>query len=384
MKQKLIIIKNQLVVILVLCLAFAPPNIRAQDTLDAGKEKSGSLVKFIPDISLITDFSGVYRNLNQSAYDALELPGFTRSGYNLDTLNQKKGFNFNYAEMTMYSAVDPFFDLFAAFHLTEDSFEIEEAFARTLSLPLNLQIKLGKFFSNFGRLNERHPHSWDFSDQPLVYLAFFGSENLKEKGLKLSWLAPVPFYLLLGAEVLTGENEMSFGNADFPGLYVGYIKSSFDIDDLVILLGVSAMRSDPISILAADLTLKWLIDSYRYLSWESEYIYRNRVYSTESIVQNQSGLYTQLVFRFSREWKIGARLDLLQKNSIVINSKKENLPENLPRYSVMIEYSPSEFTRFRLQYSHDRSGYNGGELSVNDQIQLGVNFNIGAHGAHNF
>ena len=393
-----------------------------ENTIENPPEKPISVAKFIPDISLNTDFSGVYRDVKQPVYDALELPGFTASGGNLDTLNQSNGFNFNYAELTLFSVVDPFFDLFAAFHLTETSFEIEEAYVRSLSLPLNLQLKLGKFLSSFGRLNDHHPHSWDFSDQPLVYFAFFGPEHLKEKGARLSWLAPTPFYLLLGAEVLTSENPVSFGTAGFsdpagnntienglyPGLYVGYIKSSFDMDDLVVLLGISAMQGrkqidygiiDPggyavygtTRILAADLTIKYLIDSYRYLSWESEYLYRNTTgdeyYSdgtASALAQNQSGFYSQLVFRFAQQWKTGIRVDLLQKNSVSVNSLKKDLPENLPRFTLMLEFAPSEFTRFRIQYNHDRSGYNGSDLSINNQVLLNANFNIGSHGAHNF
>jgi hypothetical protein len=385
-------------------------------------EKTAPAAKFIPDISLNADFSGVYRDVKQPVYDALELPALSNSGDTLGTLNQKNGFNFNYAELTMYSAVDPYFDLFTAFHLTETTFEIEEAYVRSLSFPLNFQLKLGKFLSSFGRLNDHHPHSWDFSDQPLAYFAFFGAEHLKEKGAKLTWLAPTPFYLLLGAETLIGENAASFGvtgfsdpakthtveSGTFPGLYVGYVKSSFDVDDLVVLFGVSAARGDKRNdyginnpdgyavygtsqILGGDLTLKWLIDSFRYLSWESEYLYRNvkgdayfNSGATTGLVQNQSGFYSQLVFRFAQQWKVGVRYDLIQMNNVVVNSLKQDLPENLPRYTIMLEYSPSEFSRFRLQYSHDRSAYNGSNLVVNNQVSLDANFNIGSHGAHNF
>ena len=404
---------------LILILAY---NLSAQENAENPSAKPASREKFIPDISLNADFSGVYRDLKQPNYDALEIPGYTASADTKGTLNQNTGFNFNYAELTMFSVVDPFFDMFAAFHLTESSFEIEEAYVRSLSLPLNFQLKLGKFLSSFGRLNDHHPHSWDFSDQPLVYFAFFGAENIKEKGAKLSWLVPTPFYLLLGVEILSGENPLSFGttgftdptgkntieNGLFPGLYIGYVKSSFDIEDLVLLLGLSAAQGSKridygigntagyavygtSRILAADLTLKWLMDSYRYLSWESEYIYRNvtgnEYYSDGTfgaLVQNQSGLYSQLVFRFASEWKIGIRYDLLQLNKAAVNSIKKNLPENLPRYSLMLEFSPSEFSRFRLQYNHDRTGYTGSLLNVNNQVLVDANFNIGSHGAHNF
>ncbi|MDH4261726.1 MAG: hypothetical protein OEV78_01640 [Spirochaetia bacterium] len=405
------------------CILFSTEVLLPQDTGSNNmQEKPAAFSKFIPDISLNADFSGAYRDLKQPTYDVLALPGYTVSGDNQGTLNQKSGFNFNYAELTLYSAVDPFFDLFTAFHLTEATFEIEEAYVRTLSLPFNIQLKAGKFFSSFGRLNEQHPHSWDFSDQPLVYFSFLGAEHLKEKGAQLTWLAPVSFYLMGGAEVLTGDNPMSFGvngfsdpaakhiveNGLFPELYIGYIKSSFDIENLVILLGVSGAQGSKridfgitnqdgyavygISrLLAADLTVKWLIDSYRYLSWQSEFLYRNTIGdeyfssgTTAKLVQNQSGFYSQIVFRFAQQWKAGIRYDLMQMNNVTANSQKNNLPENLPRYTVMIEFSPSEFSSFRLQYNHDRSMYNGLSPVVNNQVTMDANFNIGTHGAHKF
>jgi hypothetical protein len=48
-----------------------------------------------------------------------------------------------------------------------------------------------------------------------VYKVFLGDDGLKEKGVQLNWLAPTPFYLLFGVEVLQGENEQSFGTEGF-------------------------------------------------------------------------------------------------------------------------------------------------------------------------
>ena len=86
-------------------------------------------------------------------------------------------------------------------------------FFTTRSLPWGFQLKGGKFRSSIGRLNVQHPHVWDFADAPLVNRAFFGSDGLVEVGAQMNWLAPTPFYLLLGAELLQGENEASFGTA---------------------------------------------------------------------------------------------------------------------------------------------------------------------------
>jgi len=385
-------------------------------------QSSGSSAKLLPDIFLNADFSGVYRNLNQDQFDSLGIPGFGDAGFYSETLNPSKGFNFNYAELGMYSVVDPFFDLFATFHLTVSTFEIEEAYVRTLRLPGNLQLKFGKFLSSFGRLNEVHAHAWDFSDQPLVYHSFWGAENLNEMGTRFTWLMPVSFYLQIGMEALTGNNDVSFGatgftdpgnnytvdNGMFPGIYIGYLKSSFDIGDLVVLTGFSGasgtMRIDhdiasaggsgiygDSSLLGADFTLKWIINSVKSLTWQSEFIYRyvdGSEYLNNGIKQsymaNQSGLYSQLVFQISKTWKTGIRFDLLQKNQVVAGIFNKRYPENISRYAPMMEYSPSEFSRLRLQYSYDQSGYDGSNRIINQQVALNANFNIGSHRAHSF
>ncbi len=48
--------------------------------------------------------------------------------------------------------------------------------------------------SEFGRINQQHPHAWDFVDQPLVIGHMFGPEGLRNPGARLSWLVPTPFY----------------------------------------------------------------------------------------------------------------------------------------------------------------------------------------------
>jgi hypothetical protein len=393
--------------------------------------------KFVPDIALIVDFSAVGRNLKNEKYTALQVPGFIEShggdehGEHSEHSgpNSKNGFNFNYAELSLYSVVDPYFDLFAVFHLHQDAFEIEEAYMTTRSLPLGLKIKAGKFRSSFGRLNEQHAHYWDFANTALVYKAFFGLENLNEIGMQLTWLAPTSFYLKFGAEILTGDNEASFGSEGFedasathkiedsnaPDLFVGNIRSSLDADELVALFGVSlahgktrmnaGVDEDPAehaegsgtygntSIFGGDLTLKYLIASYSYLSFQSEYLYRNMsgdLYDNNggmmSQEKKQSGLYSQLVYRMSLRWRAGLRYDLLQKNLITIGGEQLDLPENLSRYTAMLEYNPTEFSRLRLQYSHDSSGYLDGGASpqVNNEVIFQLNITIGAHGAHTF
>ena len=114
----------------------------------------------MPDVSAIASFTGVYDgyDVEKRSPDRGELFG-------------KKGqptFVFQEVEMGLQAVVDPYFraDVFVSF--TPDGVDVEEAYATTLALPASLQLRAGKFFTPFGRMNQQHPHVWEFVDPPLA------------------------------------------------------------------------------------------------------------------------------------------------------------------------------------------------------------------------
>ncbi len=392
--------------------------------------------KFVPDISFIADISYLSRDLSNDSYSALHIPGtyfplghINEDGHSHAGFNSLRGFNFNYGELSLYSIVDPYFDLFAIIHLVPEHAGLEEAYITTRKLPYGFQIKAGKFLSSFGRINEQHTHSWNFTDRPLISNLLFGDEGLNEIGGRITWVAPTNFYLMFGTEILTGDNEMSFGTASFsdpnriikvdedegPNLFIGYARSAFDIGETALLLGISyahgstkaehdfsstsgegvAMKANS-NIIGGDFTLKHSFDAVRYLSFQAEYLYRlmdGTYYTRDSmnavnihdLEKNQSGFYFQLIGKLGLQWRAGVRYDLINTNDAKIDGIKNSFPENLAKYSAMIEYNPTEFSRLRLQYNHDRSKY----LEPNiykpfSEIILQLNVTIGAHGAHSF
>ncbi len=402
-----------------------------------GQEGGGNpfaQAKFVPDISLILDTSFVCRNLDDPWFNMLWMPGFSRStaagrAAELDEANLEKGFNLNYAELSLASVVDPYFDLFAVFHLTQEGIDIEEAYFTTRRLPLGLQLRGGKFLSQFGRSNGQHAHYWDFASAPLVQSAFFGGGGLDELGARLSWVAPLDLYLQLAVEVLQGDNEMSFGRKGFalplvavadiraPGLLVATAKSSFDTGNLTVLAGLSAasggsrIAPDPAGwesktafagraqVFGADLTLKVLLDSIRYLSLQVEAMGRRDRgdrweldalcgWSRREQRGRQAGLYAQAVARLNKRLRLGARYDLIWQNDVRLAGVSQHLPENLARCTAMGEWNPTEFSRLRLQYTYDRSRhaqvYGLWQREPVHELALQVNITIGAHGAHAF
>ena len=391
--------------------------------------------KYIPDISLIMDASYVNRSLEDDEVAHLEVPGVAHgllgshdhSGSSHSSYNAKNGFNLNYAELVLSSSVDPYFTMDGVFHFSEHGVEIEELYFTTTALGYGTKVKGGKFNSNFGYLNEQHHHSWSFNDMPLVYEAFLGMHGINEKGVQLQWTAPTDLYLMFGAEVLQGENEQMFGNAtigdaedpiakgdDAPSMFVAYAKTSFDIEDTTVLAGLSYIQgssrvdhsedeesphafSGDSTLYGADLVVKHYFDSYSSLTWQSEYLSREmdgdqynldeeqNVLSKPSLNKKQSGYYTQVVYALDKTWKFGARYDTILTNDVVANNKDINKPENLDKYSAMIEYNTSEFARFRLQYNRNNALYNeDAKQEKIDTIILQVNISIGAHGAHSF
>lgn len=393
--------------------------------------------KYIPDISLIADFSYVNRSIKDDELSHLGLPGIAHGlyaehahgGSNEATYNAKQGFNLNYAELILSSSVDPFFSMDGTFHFSESGVEVEEAYFTTTALGNGLRFRGGKLLSNFGYINAQHHHYWDFGDMPLVFESFLGTHGINELGAQIQWTAPTPFYLMAGFEVLQGENEQMFGNAsvsleeftgdeedriegtDAPSLYVGYIKSSFDIGDTTIFGGLSYAQGDSLidhsedeedphafkgdaKLYGADLVVLHAIDSYRSVKWQSEWLSRELdgtqynlydTFTSPDINKKQSGLYSQIVYTHDKNWRAGVRYDTIYQNDVMSNGINTNQPDDLNKYSAMIEYHTSEFARFRLQYNRNEAMYNEDGLRQNiDTIMLQANIAIGAHAAHSF
>jgi hypothetical protein len=380
--------------------------------------------RFNPDLSIIADFAAVGTSVSDQTAQSLAVPGFIDQS---DRTGKSRGINFNYLELAFAASVDPYFDFFGVVTFAPDGVDVEEAYVDTRQLPFGFQLRIGKFLSSFGRLNGMHQHVWDFYDQPLVYEAFMGTEGFKNPGARVSWTAPVDFLLQFNFEVFQGVSDESrtfnavgytltstdgttviSSTAPFvPALYVGSLKTSFDFGDHVFLAGASIMYghstqtstdmafSAPGTILyGGELTYKYLISSYRSLTWQNEYL--GLVSSGDLALaadgnihhqsKNQGGFYSQLIWRFDQpgRWRVGARFDLLAQNSITQDGVKQPLDNMLQRYTTMLEYSPTEFSRFRLQYAYDRSRFLDGVQKPIHEVLLQMNIAVGPHGAHSF
>jgi len=235
----------------------------------------------------------------------------------------QRGFTVQGVEANFTGGVDPYFRgnaniLFGLDAEGESYVELEEAWAETVSLPANLQVRGGQFLTDFGRVNTQHPHQWGFVDAPLVNARFLGADGLRNPGARVSWLAPTPFYseLFLAVQNSQGETaagfrsegghshggeeeeEVPFGfrHADNDRgvrgaddlLFTPRWASSFELtDNQTVLAGVSAAFGPNSSggggdtrteIYGADLTWKWKAPNaergFPFVAWQSEVMLR--------------------------------------------------------------------------------------------------------------
>lgn len=355
-----------------------------------------------PNISLILNTFFYNSNLSSS-----ELEGWTIPGYINEGAAAAKGFNLESAELFIFAPVDSYFNLYATMPVAEDGVELEEAYFITTSLPDGIQVKGGKFKSGFGRINGQHPHQWDFADSPLVYKALIGEEGIIEKGVQLTWLPALPFYTVLGAEVLQGDNEFLFGSdaKSGPHAYAAFARLSFDVtDSSTILFGPSiATGKTKTGTIAEDtefagdstlygleFTYKWNPSRNRGIVLQSEYLLRKQdgdltdaiTATTEQLERNQDGVYVQALYKSGR-WKLGARYDALDliKDDYILAGAAQDFGSAPWRATAAVEYNPTEFSRVRLQYNHDKASRTD---EVNREIYLQFVLGIGAHSAHPF
>jgi len=339
----------------------------------------------------------------------------------------QRGFNARNIELAFDGAVDPYFEGFAniVFKLDNDNntdVEVEEAFMQTTSVPFNLQLKAGQFFSAFGRINPTHPHTWDFADYPIVAGRFLGPDGLRGVGAQISWIVPVPWYsqLLLGVQNGRGETGYSFRNPGDNGMFFDRMTTDRELRGLedfvwvprwensvdlsptqVVLAGVSgAFGSNETGgnartqIYGADLLYKWKSANaeagFPFVKWQTEFMYRryeagrgeNESFPVAETFHDW-GLYSQVLWGFKKGWVAGIRGDYYDAEDSKFTDDFDR--QSRSRISANLTWYPTEFSKIRLQYNHDffDETFFLAEHEE-DSIFLQFEFILGAHGAHKF
>ena len=335
-----------------------------------------------------------------------------------------RGFTVPNEELTLDGAVDPYFKGFVdvVYKIDaegESALELEEAYVLTTSLPSNLQLRMGQFFTEFGRQNQQHPHAWSFVDQPLVLNRMFGPDGMRGQGVRLSWLAPTPFYTEAMVSVLnsSGETMFSFRSEESSEIHGGApverevagggdmvvvprLASSFELTPTqTLLVGVSGAfgpnnsgASSNSRILGADVYWKWksatASQGFPFWSFQGEYMKRsydaaertdaaNPVITLPDETLKDDGGYAQVLWGIRPRIVAGFRGEWADGNTGAFDSE---IRANRVRLSPNFTYYPSEFSKVRLQYNFDdRKG-----IGRDHSLWLQFEFILGAHAAHRF
>jgi hypothetical protein len=358
----------------------------------APRAAAGAVSSMNPDLSFIVDVALAGFSTDQPLQTGGHDP-------------RKNGFNLQQLEMSIRKAVDPYFRFDGNVVFSQFGVEVEEAYATTLALPANLQLRAGQFLTRFGRLNPTHPHAWEFVDQPFTLGRLFGGEGNRGLGLELSYLTPLPWYVeLLGS--LTDAAGEGTARSFFGAQDLG-VRSPLDLqatvaarqffalsDDLSLAWGLSgAFGPNPTGhrnrtdIYGSDLYLKYrpiTTGSYTVVSLTAEWLHRRRQVPGDLL--RDVGGYTTLFWRFARRWAVAARHEhgspsWNQAGQVGADDLDPDWRGHRQRVSGAVTFWPTEFSRLRLQASSDHLGWSG---QTNWAVFAAAEFVVGAHGAHAF
>ena len=385
--------------------------------------------EFNPAISLILD--GRYTDIDNSE---LELPGFQLGG---EAGLPENGFSTGHNELSISANIDDKFYGYMTSAIVyeegETEIELEEAYIETLKLGSGFTIKGGQFFSGIGYLNSIHLHAHDFADRPLVYEAIMGG-RLADTGLQARWVAPTDMYMSFGAEVTSGSSFPGGENADGNNGFAFFVKTGGDISTSSSWqLGASYYQSEfdvreagghhhggaapaadnellngEVDIAGVDFVYKWSPNGNSKetnFKFQAEYFVKNENGAAEftegansaeaDYDGEQKGYYLQGVYQFMPAWRVGVRYDKLTADNSIANYtvtagallQDEFLEESgigtegdPDMVSVMIDYSPSHFSRIRLQFGQLDNGHD----ATNDMVTIQYTMSLGSHGAHTF
>ncbi len=371
-----------------------------QTAIDLGSGNSAANT-FNPALGAV--LSASYAKVD-SSWD--KIPGFQPAG---EIGTGGSGFSLAESEINLKANIDSYLfgSLTFALHDEDGSteVEIEEAWVQTAGLPAGLSLTGGRYFSGVGYLNQFHRHADDFTDRPLPYQAFFGGQYIVD-GIQARWIAPTKLLFELGGELnwgggfpATANGETSAGASSLFAKFGGDIGASNSWQFGVSWIQANAMDrggdhhedeadldqfTGDSDIAGVDFVWKWAPNGNsgsRNFKLQGEYFSRSEegLFADDPYAGDQLGWYLQGVWQFAPRWRVGVRHDTVDADnvSVLVASALEDPGSDSSRDSLMLDWSPSEFSRFRLQFTSDRV------LSETDyQWFLQYIASVGAHGVH--
>lgn len=383
---------------------------------------------FNPAVSLI--LNGVLSNLSQDPARH-QITGFAPTGGEVGPGN--RGLTLAETELVFSANIDPNFrGTLTAALAPDNTISVEEGYVQGIGLSHGLGFKAGRFYSSVGYQNEIHVHAWDFTDAPLANKVFLGNQ-LADDGVQLRWVAPTDTFFELGGEIGRGRSFPG-SNRDKNGVGAGNLFAHLGGDigaSTAWRFGLSHLRTTaqnrgyddldstgtPVNnsfdgssrLWALDGVLKWSPNgnsTNTNFKLQGEYFRRNEdgnltynsanapgatlTTQTGTLRSAQSGWYAQGVYQFMPRWRVGYRYDRLNSGTVklgLMDSAPFTAADfpiydayNPTRNSLMFDFSPSEFSRLRLQFASDKSRLG----ATDNEVFLQYIMSLGAHGAHKF
>jgi len=335
------------------------------------------------------------------------IPGFIPGG---ELGPGSAGFSLGESDFNMSANIDPRFFGNLTLALEDDGgsteVAVEEAWIQTTGLSNGLTVLGGRHFSGVGYLNKFHRHADEFGDRPLPYQAFFGGQYIPD-GVQLRWIAPTSLLFEFGAELNWGGSFPSTGRSTTsPDAWTLFADAGGDVGaSHSWQLGLSYLSADVAGrggedagappgevfngdsdLAGLDFVWKWAPNgntAVQNFKLQGEYFRREESgdFAGLPYAGNQDGWYLQGIWQFRPGWRTGYRHDEVDADNgpLFRGTILEDPGRKSARDSFMIEWSPSEFSRLRMQFIDDRV------LDESDsQIMLQYIMSVGAHGAHEF
>jgi len=360
-----------------------------------------------PDISLIGTFN-------------------TFSNFIKDTPEYGK-LNFETPSMEMFvdGYLNPYSRATANIAYEEGEFAVEELYAQILrGLPLDLQVKAGKYSVGFGKINTIHPHAWAFLERPLFHQIYFGAEGFNDIGIDLSYALPFEsFYSSIDIGIFKGDAiaKTVASNPDDPStfyqlrgnnpVFVGRWSNFFQLNDYSDLeLGLSGSYGvHSYDYLTSD-SRKALF--YTYTGLDFKYKYRSDAYSSfvlqgEALLNsmdvlrsadeiffyqsriNTLGVFVYFDYQFSKQFSIGAKYDFTygiigdEPGYATLSNDDKNKTQGIAAWFGF--YPVEETLTFRLGTENLFFNYSDGAPRDSETtIKLQMIFSLGPHKAHPF
>lgn len=331
-----------------------------------------------PNISVGGDFYGAY---SSSDNNLITEPNEFSEGNN--------GLYMRGVEMSFISALDPFARGKVFLHLHKEAIEVEEAYMEIINLPLNINIKAGIFYLEYGLLNRYHSHALPQFDRPGVVTNYFGKEGIGGAGIAGNILIPRILFAdasSIDISFIKGSNEFSFTtDRKYNFLYSGHINNYYDLSEssyFEYTLSEITGRNDTSGIYCSYISslgihYKWIPPSrskYRTFDWKTEVYY--------GIMENPAGTIFSKGFYSSFQNKLNARCWIggrIGYSELPYDNKQSEWD-----YALCFDFWQSEFAFYRLQYQYNNRDINNmmgmlGEYPSVHSIVLQISWAMGPH-----